>query len=99
MSRMPPPLPDIPTTDRPEGLEETLISRTPPSPAYEPPPPPPIYSPEGEKGGRNTMVIVAVVLILLCCCCLAAILGGYMLTDTGILDEFLREISLAFSLV
>jgi hypothetical protein len=45
------------------------------------------------------MLIVAVALILLCCCCLAAVLGGYMLLGEGILDEILREISLAFSLV
>lgn len=110
IGRTPPPLPDIPTVDRPEGAEETIVSRapppiqpSPPSRAYEPPPAPPTYptalSPEGEKGGRNTVLIVAVALILLCCCCLLAVLAAYMVLGEGILDEILREISLAVLLV
>jgi hypothetical protein len=110
ISRMPPPLPDIPTVDRPGGAEETIVSRMPPpappppsSPAYEPPPAPPTYptvlSPKGEKGGRNVTLIVAVVLILLCCCCLIAVLAAYMLLSEGMLDELLRQISLALLLV
>jgi len=84
------------------GVGETIISRMPP-PAYEPPPAPPTYptAPPStrETGRRNTTLIVAVVLILLCCCCLIAVLGGYMLLGEGILDEILREISLALLLV
>ena len=106
ISRMPPPLPDIPTVDRPGGAEETIVSRmpppiqpSPPSSAYEPPPAPPTYptvlSPEGEKGGRNITLIVAVVLILLCCCCLIAVVTTWMLFG----EEILREISLALLLV
>jgi hypothetical protein len=58
-----------------------------------------VLSPKGEKGGRNVTLIVAVVLILLCCCCLIAVLVVYMLLSEGMLDEILRQISLALSLV
>jgi len=109
ISRTPPPLPDIPTVDRPGGAGETIVSRAPlptqpppPSPAYEPPSAPPAYtapSPEVEKGGRNTIVIVAVVLILLCCCCLITVVLTYILLDQDILAKILPELSLALSLV
>ena len=110
ISRTPPPLADIPTVDRPGEAEETIVSRalppiqpSPPSPAYEPPPAPPTYPTapplEGKKGGRNITLIVAVVLIVLCCCCLIAVLAAYMLLSEGMLDEILRQISLALSQV